>query len=141
MKAIWKVIRVFTFFCLPVYALGQAPSHGTAPATNRMPKDVLCTGIPDYPKGANLEFPNTATGNLQDGYETAILGGLGSVLVFTNMTLTTPNTLEGEIVKIDGIGDLPGIPMVGPDKGKGQGPVKLSAFHGATTCTVKSWYK
>jgi hypothetical protein len=139
MKAFCKLMPVFTLFCLPVCALCQG--HPNA-SVDRVPKDVLCMGIPDYPKGANLELPNTYVGNLQDGFNTSYQAGADGVLVFMLMTLTKSNTLEGEFLKIDGLSDVPPIPMAGPDKGKGQGTiVKLSAFHGKTTCTVKSWYK
>jgi hypothetical protein len=138
MKIFCKLMPVFAFVFLPVCALSQAHTNASA---DRVPKDVLCIGIPDYPKGANLELPSTYAGNLQDGFTTTISGGVDGLFVFMGMTLTKPNTLEGEFLKIDGLTNLPAIPMAGPDKGKGQGPVKLSAFHGATTCTVKSWYK
>ncbi len=79
-------------------------------------------------------------GNLQDGLYTSDASA-DSVIVFLGLMQTKPNTLEGEFLYINGLTNLPAIPMVGPDKGKGQGTVKLSAFHGETTCTVKSWYK
>jgi len=128
---------VFAFFCLPVFALGQG--HASASA-DRVPKDVLCTGIPDYPKGWNGTFERIMRGNLQDGLYTSDTSA-DSVIVFLGLMQTKPNTLEGEFLYINGLTNLPAIPMLGPDKGKGQGPVKLPAFHGETTCTVKSWYK
>jgi len=137
MKIILKLIPVCTFFCLPVFALGQG--HANAPV-DRVPKDVLCTGIPDYPKGWNGTFERIMRGNLQDGLYTSDTSA-DSVIVFLGLMQTRPNTLEGEFLYINGLTNLPAIPMLGPDKGKGQGPVKLPAFHGETTCTVKSWYK
>lgn len=137
MKIIWKLMPVFTFCCLPVFALGQGHASSSA---DRVPKDVLCTGIPDYPKGWNGTFERLMRGNLQDGLYTSDASA-DSVIVFLGLMQTKPNTLEGEFLYINGLTNLPAIPMVGPDKGKGQGTVKLSAFHGETTCTVKSWYK
>jgi hypothetical protein len=92
MKTFCKLMPVFASFCLLVCALSQGQTNASA---DRVPKDVLCIGIPDYPKGANLELPSTYVGNLQDGFTTTIPAGVDGVFVFMGMTLTKPNTLEG----------------------------------------------
>jgi hypothetical protein len=139
MKIFCKLLPAFAVVCLPLCTLSQGQGHANVSA-DRVPKDVLCTGIPDYPKGWNGVLPSVMRGNLQEGFYTSDSSADG-VIVFLGLMLTKPNTLEGEFLKIDGLTNLPAIPMVGPDKGKGQGIVKLPAFHGETTCTVKSWYR
>jgi hypothetical protein len=60
--------------------------------------------------------------------------GVDGAAIFMGLTLTGKDKLEGEFLLIDDLTSMP------PSTAKGS-KVTISAFHGKTTCIVKSWYK
>lgn len=87
------------------------------------PKEVVCKGIPTYPKGANLTFGADSVGNLQDGFSYAHTEGQVGILYFQYMTQAAKNQLKGEVTVIDPLNDF-----------------KVSAKAAPVQCKVKSWY-
>ena len=116
-------------------ACAQTYNGPQDPAAYRMPNNVLCSGIPDYPTGANINWPKDASvGNLQDGLTMSMPLGMGGSVVFMGMSLAGKDRLEGEFIYFDDLTSLPAV------SGKGS-KVTVSAYHGKTTCIVKTWYK
>jgi hypothetical protein len=135
----WKRVsmRTSALLLLPGFAVisyAQTYNGPKDPAMNRAPKGVSCSGIPDYPKGANLDFPPDYVGNLQDGFTQSIPAGSDGAFIFMGMTLVGKNRLEGEFIYISNLVSLPEV------KGTGS-KIAIPAYHGKTTCTVTSWYK
>jgi hypothetical protein len=122
---------------MPIIALRTYSQTYNGPqnqAMYREPKNVLCSGIPDYPKGANLDFPRDYVGNLQDGFTQSIPAGSDGVFIFMGMSLTGKDRLDGQFIYIRDLSSLPAV------NGKGS-TVSLPAYYGKTSCTVRSWYK
>jgi hypothetical protein len=136
---VWKKVSMkasawllLSGFALNSYA--QTYNGPKDPAMNRSPKSVLCTGIPDYPKGANLDFPADYVGNLQDGFTQSIPAGSDGAFIFMGMSLIGKDRLEGEFIYISNLVSLPEVNGTGSK-------IAIPATQGKTTCTVKSWYK
>jgi hypothetical protein len=86
----WKRVsmRTSALLLLPGFAVisyAQTYNGPKDPAINRAPKGVSCSGIPDYPKGANLDFPPDYVGNLQDGFTQSIPAGSDGAFIFMGM--------------------------------------------------------
>ena len=130
-KMLWVLL-------LGVAATGvsQTPRSTMNHARHDNPKDVSCfsAGRPNFPGPENTTFSKDQVGNLENGGLTITEANSDSVTVFLGMTMMGNGKLEGDIVVIDGLLDLP--MNVGP---KGEN-IKLPAFHGKVSCTVKTWY-
>jgi hypothetical protein len=127
------VVLLLSFAALSTYA--QTYNGPQDPAIYREPNNVLCSGIPNFPTGANLDFPRKSSiGNLQDGLTLSIPNGVDGAFIFMGLTLTGKDRLEGEFLLIDDLTSLP------PANSKGS-KITLSAYHGRTSCIVRTWYK
>jgi hypothetical protein len=79
----------------------------TDPKYYRQPKDLICQGLPDYPRGANLTFPKGASvGNLLDGFSYPYPEGKIGIMYFQDMSISNTNTLTGFVTTIDVLNDF-----------------------------------
>lgn len=100
--------------------LAIAPAVGFA--AEKEPKDVLCQGLRDYPKGANLTFGKGSVVGDPSDFSVAYPEGKIGILYFQYMSNTNSKTIKGEVTKIDV-----------------QDNFKVVYKNQPVTCTVRSW--
>ena len=68
----------------------------------RQPRELLCHGLPSYPKGANLTFPRDSyVGNLLDGFNIAYTEGKVGIIYFEDMKSNDGKNINGFATEID----------------------------------------
>lgn len=107
---------------IPAISLAGTYDGPTDESAYREPKDVACSGVPNFAKGASLTFPKGASvGNLEDGFSLPMAHGKIGILYFEFMTLVGESKLEGAVSYIDVLDDM-------------------KVQKADVSCDVKSWY-
>lgn len=90
----------------------------------RQPRELLCHGLPNYPKGADLTFSRDSyVGNLLDGFNYAHMIGKVGIIYFEDMTSTDGKTINGTSSEIDVLSNF-----------------RLKNKDLPIKCVVKKWY-